>query len=368
MPLNRRQMIGVIGGGTVLAATAGGALFAATRTPEKALAPWDTAGGYDEPRRRALSYAVLAPNPHNRQPWLVDLDDPDTVVLYRDPSRDLPETDPHARQLTIGLGCFLELMTTAASQTGHAVALELFPDGEAGPVAIARFADGAAPDPLFAHVMSRRSCKEPFEDRPVPAPLVDRLAPHADIVTDPQRVAALRDLTLDAWMVEASTHRTLKESVDLMRFGKREINANPDGIDLGGAFLESMMVIGMLSREDQLNPDSTGFKEGARIYREMLTATPAYAVLKTPGNDRVQQIDAGRRWLRLNLMTTSLGLALHPVSQALQEFPEMAPHYATAHRLLAGPGETVQMLGRLGFGPQVDRSPRWPLETRIIDG
>ncbi len=368
MALNRRQALGIIGGGTILAAAGGGALFAATRTPERALAPWSAAGGYDEPRRRALSYAVLAPNPHNRQPWLVDLSTPDRVTLYRDKERDLPHTDPYARQLTIGLGCFLELMTIAASQTGHKVDLDLFPEGEDGPVAHAAFSPGATADPLFAHVMERRSCKEPFEDKPVPQSDVKALSSLADIITEEDRVAAIRNLTWEAFLQEMQTPRTLKESVDLMRFGKREINANPDGIDLGGPFLEALMVVGMLGREAQLDPQSTGFKEGIRIYQEMLAATPAYAVLTTPGNDRIDQIEAGRRWLRLNLSTTGIGLALHPVSQALQEFPEMKPHYDKAHAMLAEPGHTVQMLGRLGYGPTVDKSPRWPLETRVIDG
>jgi len=366
MTISRRKALSIIGGGTILAATAGGTLFATTRTPTKALAPWEAAGGYSEPRRRALSYAILAPNPHNRQPWQVDLNTDNAVTLYRDRTRDLPHTDPHARQLTIGLGCFLELMTIAASQTGHQVDLDLYPEGEDGPVAHARFTQGAAPDPLFAHVMARRSCKEPFEDKAVPAAMADQLAAQAQIITDPRAVADLRKLTWDAWLVEAYTPRTMKESVDLMRFGKAEINANPDGIDLGGAFLETLMIAGLVGREAQLDPQSTGFQEGVKIYEEMLAATPAYAVLTTPGNERADQIEAGRRWLRLNLMTTSLGLALHPVSQALQEFPEMAEHYATAHRMLAKNGETVQMLGRLGYGPSVGRSPRWPLETRII--
>lgn len=41
----------------------------------------------------------------------------------------------------------------------------------------------------------------------------------------------------------------------------------------------------------------------------------------------------------------------------------MASHDARAHDLLAGPDETVQMLGRLGYGPSVPRTPprigRW---------
>lgn len=368
MPISRRKALAIVGGGTIVAATAASGLFAATRRSGRALAPWSGAGDPVEPRRRALSYAILAPNPHNRQPWLVELKGSDTVILHRDKTRDLPETDPHARQLTIGLGCFLELMAVAASQTGHAVDLDVFPEGENGPVAIARFLEGATPDPLFAHVLERRSCKEPYSGRAVPAGMIEQLTPLADIRTDPQEVAAIRDLTWQAWRVEIFTPRTMQESVDLMRFGKSEINANPDGIDLGGPFLEALMLAGVLTREAQSDPNSTGFREGVRMYAEMLHATPAYAVLTTADNGRADQIDAGRRWLRLNLTTTALGLSLHPVSQALQEFAEMKPHYDEAHRLLAEAGHTVQMLGRLGFGPAVPPSPRWPLETRIVDG
>ena len=160
----RRTFLKVMGGGVILAAGGAGA-FLGTRTPTKALEPWELAGGYSDPRKQALSYAILAPNPHNRQPWLVDLSQPNVVTIYRDKGKNLPETDPYDRQLTIGMGCFIEQMAIAASQTGHAVDFELFPAGDNGPVAIARFLEGAEPDPLFAQIPTRRSCKEPFEDR-----------------------------------------------------------------------------------------------------------------------------------------------------------------------------------------------------------
>ncbi len=62
-----------------------------------------------------------------------------------------------------------------------------------------------------------------------------------------------------------------------------------------------------------------------------------------------------------------MGLGVHPVSQALQEYPEMADEYALAHELLASSGYTVQMLLRLGHGPEPIATPRWPLETRILN-
>jgi hypothetical protein len=368
MTVSRRKAILMIGGGVILGAGAAVGHIA-TRAPLKAIEPWTDAGDYEEIRRFALSYAILAPNPHNLQPWLVDLRTPDTVILSHDKARTLPETDPFGRQLTIGFGCFLELMVMAAASRGHAVDLDLYPDGEDGPIAVARFREGAAEaDALFRHALSRRSVKEPYEDRLPDAGALAALTPHATIITDPALVDRVKTLSWEAWIVEAETPRTYRESVDLMRFGKAEIEANPDGIDLGGGMLELLIAVGVLSREAQLDPTSTAYAEGFKIYEEMLMATPAYATIATLGNTRADQIEAGRKWLRLNLAATGAGIALHPISQALQEYPEMAAHFAKAHDLLGRPGETVQMLGRVGYGPKARPAPRWPLETKIAHG
>jgi hypothetical protein len=356
--------------------------FVVTRRPDKALAPWERAGSaYSEPRRRILSYAILAPNPHNRQPWLLDLATPDQVLLYVDTNRLLPHTDPFGRQITIGLGCFLEVMAIAASQQGYRLDVALFPQGsddralDTRPIARIRFIAEKAvrPDPLFTQILSRRSLKEPFDlDRPVADDLLAKLAVAAahgsqiGTANDPDTVAGLRRLTADALALEIDTPRTYKESVDLFRIGKAEIEANPDGIDLGGPLLDSLHALGQISRDQALDRTSTTFSQGRDAVLANTQTAMAHIWLTTTGNDRADQIRAGRDWARINLVATELGLGLQPLSQALQEYPEMAEHYRTAHKLLAPQGGTVQMLGRLGYGAAVGPSPRWPLEAKII--
>ena len=140
---SRRKTLALIGGGTVLAAAGAAAVsFVTTRTPHTALAPWEKAGGYADLRKWALSYAILAPSAHNRQPWLIGLAGDDTVILWRDRSRDLPHTDPFHRQLVISLGCFLEQMKIAAAEKHIGVRFTLYPAGEDGPVAVAVFEQG----------------------------------------------------------------------------------------------------------------------------------------------------------------------------------------------------------------------------------
>ena len=111
--ISRRKFIRVVGGGAVVVAAAGGGLTQCDKMPAAAVAGWRD----PDPRRRALAHAILAPNAHNMQPWLVDLSEAD--ALYVDRTRLLLETDPAARQIVISHGTFLELLVLAAAAQGY---------------------------------------------------------------------------------------------------------------------------------------------------------------------------------------------------------------------------------------------------------
>ena len=96
--------------------------------------------------------------------------------------------------------------------------------------------------------------------------------------------------------------------------------------------------------------------------------------LSTPGNSRSQQIEAGRAYVRLQLKATEIGVGVHPMSQALQEFAEMKPFYDKAHQLMLGkpapqtPGdETLQMFCRLGYTQgAVPATPRRQIDKFVL--
>ena len=367
--MNRRQTIKLIGGGTVVAASAIGG-FALTRTPDDALVPWQKAGEYKDIRLFALSYAILVPNPHNRQPWLAELIGQDELNIYRDLSKNLPATDPFERQLTIGMGGFLEAIDIAAHQKGFKTEVTLFPHKTEDHIANIKLSpsDNIKPEEedLINAFHARRSCKEPFSDKPLSMVHAAALTKFGDVFVDAKNVKKLKQLSWNAFKVEYETHHTLKESVELMRFGKKQINANPDGIDIGGPMMEALFLSGVITPESMLDPNSSAYQQGLDMYDNMLNNTPAYILLKTPGNSREHQIKAGRNWLRLNLTTTQLGVSLHPVSQALQEYDEMKDLYQEIHQSFAAKDETIQMFGRLGYGPRVPQSPRWQVEKKLI--
>jgi hypothetical protein len=377
--MSRRKTLAVIGGGVILAATAGLG-YVATRKPQTALLPWSSAGQGEDARRRALSYALLAPNPHNRQPWLVDLSEPDAVTLYVDTDRLLPHTDPYSRQITIGLGCFLELMRMAASHDGQRVTITPFPEGfddralDSRPIARAVFAadPSVTPDPLFAYALDRRSNKEPYDTtRPLPADTLAQLDTAVSTrfggTIDAQEVAEWRAFTREALRIEIVTPLTYKESVDLFRIGRNEVDANPDGIDFTGPMFEVMAATGLFTRESAFDTTSPAFQAGMDAVFANADTAMGHVWLVSQGNSRPDQIATGADWLRVNLAATAAGVAFQPLSQALQEYPEMAELFRQVHEKLAPDGGTVQMLARIGYGPVVNNSPRWPLDAKIVN-
>jgi len=373
----RRNALRLLGG-AVLVAGASGAAWSLTRDPSDARAPWDAAGGRGDPRLDALSYAILAPNPHNRQPWVAELRGEDEIVLHCDLDRLLPHTDPFGRQIVIGLGCFVETLAVAATASGLTALIEPFPEGfddaalDARPVARIRLTEGAALDPLFGQIPRRRTNKEPYEARAVPEATLAALtasAPGTFVSGGEAETARLKDLAWRAHEVESYTPRTLKESLDLMRFGKAQINANPDGIDLGGPFLEALHHVGELTPENMADTTSMAFAQGMDMYRGLIDSAASW-VWQVGDAGRMGEIEAGRRWMRLALTASAQGVDVQPFSQALQEYPEMDALFAEAHEALGvdpASGRRVHMLARLGYGPQVKASPRWPLETRLRD-
>ncbi len=371
---------------TVIAGSAAG--LALLSRPRSALMPWKAAGeSFGDVRLDALAYAILAPNPHNRQPWRIRLDGDDTVTLFCDLDRLLPETDPPNRQITIGFGAFLELLRMAAAERGIRTDVEPFPEGEPEPVldhrpvARIRFvADSTvAPDPLFAHALARRTNRETFDagtflpqsrldallDRFAKTSSADGVAVRGTV--NPDKVRELRDLCHRGWAIEGSTPETLAESARLMRIGARAIDANPDGIALSGPVIELLARTGMMTNADMAIPGSASAKKGDEFYFGLTDTAQGFLWLATSGNRRADQLAAGAAWLRLHMTATAEGIAFQPLSQVLQEFPSMAALLTEAHRTLgvAAPAR-LQGLFRIGEAPAPAESPRWPLEAKLI--
>ncbi|MEQ1491353.1 MAG: hypothetical protein ABL932_12475 [Terricaulis sp.] len=345
-----------------------------------AVADWrDPGAGEADPRRFALAHAILAPNPHNTQPWLVELDDTDGMTLYCDLDRRIPFTDPLDRQITIGHGCFLELYRMSAGLKNYWPTIEFFPEGEptprldARPIARVKLGPQQAQpnsDPSTLQIVNRRTNRNPYDTR---VPTAEQLDELVNVVAgmgeeytggvywtnDPARVAQGRDLVWRGWDRELRTEGAAAETFGWLRFGRREIAEHRDGLGMSGAGIEVFKMLGQLNREQLIDPDSSANQTASKNWREMAMTSPAFLWITSNGDTPAMRLNAGRAYARLALAAQDMGLAIHPWSQTLQEYEEMAGLRAEMREFLAPPeGETVQMLVRIGYAEPVAPSAR----------
>jgi hypothetical protein len=301
-------------------------------------------------------------------------------------NRLLPETDPYSRQIMMSHGTFLELLELAAFERGLRADIELFPEGEFAPekidnrpVAHIRLSADAnvKKDPLFSHVLKRRTNRENYEMRDIPEEAFRDI--EASVATYPIRLGRVginesdllhrhRAIAAEAWRIEMITPRTIMESYRLLRVGPDEIAKYRDGISINKPILRFLVATGLFDRSKGPSPDDSGIKSQIEDFNTKLEKTPAFFWMISEGNDRKTQINAGRAYVRAQLAATKHGLSMQPISQALQEYPEQAKPYAQIHQLLDAPVPryTVQMWARLGYAPIIGPSPRRGLSEHIV--
>ncbi|GIP23598.1 hypothetical protein [Paenibacillus sp. J22TS3] len=342
--------------------------------PSRYLEPWNKSYSkqFGDPRVKLVSHGILAANGHNMQPWKVVLDPKDHMVfrLYADAKRLTPEVDPFARQTMVSQGTFLEYIRIAGAELGYKTTIALFPEGEyderdlkasmsAKPVAKITLAKAPPQEnPLYPFMYLPDTNREPYEATPLSPGQADALqrarqeagvALH--IFQDSSNVERLGQYAVTGAAIEAGVHRINEESRRIFRGNEYEKNRYRYGFSLEGqgttGFMKHMMQ-GLITIFPFLNNEQASSDMIIRSTQAAAGHTPAYAMILTEGNSRTQQVLAGMLYSRLILSAHSLGLVMQPVSQVLEEYPEMERQYYSIHRDYAARGGTIQMLVRVG--------------------
>jgi len=313
-----------------------------------------------------LSSALLAPSTHNTQPWLFKIDH-GCLELLADRTRALPVVDPDDRELTISCGAALFHLRLALRHFGYTGNITVFPDAD-NPDILAHIGLGdplnASPEDLalFDALGKRRTNRQPFEQRVVPASVLIALqeAAHMEgawlsIIQEEADRNAIADLIALADQMQWADPHFRRELAAWTRPDAEQWRY--DGIPvsaLGFGNLISYVNLRM-GRTVQLG-NGQAFHD-----RRLVLASPVLVALGTDQDTPSDWLMAGQALAHILLYACTQNVSASFLNQPI-EVPEVR---LMLHNQLERSG-FPQLLLRLGYGPEVPPTPRRPVAEVLL--
>lgn len=271
-------------------------------------------------RRAVVHAATRAPSVHNSQPWLFTQDD-DGLDLYADDSRRLAVLDPEGRQVRLSCGAALQHAQVAIRALGCQGEAALLP-GPNNPAHLARIQITAGPRGSSAErsladaILLRRTCRDAFVERRLPAELLATLRVAAEghgaglvVLDQPDALIELTVLLAWADRMEEADPDYCAELAAHLRHG-----ASPDGIQTSSLPADPQR--GSSLRLRDFSPGGLRHKSDEPPDAEK----PDVVVIVTDSDDARSWLQAGQALGAVQLHLASAGVMSQPLAQAT-DFP-----------------------------------------------
>ncbi len=317
--------------------------------------------------RRMLYLASLAPSGHNTQPWTVHLLGPYHWIIGNDPRGWLPVVDPAQRETMLSLGAFAQSLEYAAAHFGYQCRWQVLATtrqaADVLEVTLERRPGPAYPD--LTALLGRRTLRTGFSAVPIQPADVQRLtageAAHDHFLPPASEPSAyLTTATLLANQHQTAHDPAQRELAHWVRWDAAAVQRHRDGLTAAGMGINGpagWLVRHFYDSARVLTPDFR--RRGLTQVADQLATHGGWLVLTSPDESVPALLDAGRRLARIWLKAKALNIAIHPMTQVLEEAPGPA---GLGQRL--GLGAPVQFVLRLGYVESYAApvSPRRPVE------
>jgi len=298
---------------------------------------------------RIVADAALSPSVHNIQPTCWRRIDAGTVAVLQAEGRILPVGDPSGRDRAASHGAAVEgfLLAAAARGLGFAVGT-----GTGDEIARLRATGSVEPDPLAPFLRTRRTWRGRFASPP-PAGVLETLAtaaPDLTLLADATDIAAVAELNDVASLAGFRRRGFRAELLTWMRLSRRHPFWAVDGLNAEAMTMSGVeaFAAGVVLRPGVFEAlDGLGFAGALTGEAEVVRSAAAVALFHRPADE--PPFDTGRRWHRVWLEMTRLGLSAAPMT-VLADDPEAEA--ALAARFGRPEGTRLVTVFRLGQPPQ----------------
>ncbi len=345
MPLNRRRFI--IRSGASAAVASAGPMAAQLR----------------EPLASILTLAMRAPSGHNTQPWTVRVEGREHWIVGIEKSRRLPAVDPTARETCLSLGAFLENLILAAAHHGYGVDYRVIAVSPAdADILDLRFRKTNPSVQNLQRIQLRRTVRNGLLNEELkPADLKQVTAYGEGLHYFPKGSAAAKYLaegTVEANRKQAYREPAEEELADWIRWSAGDAAKHGNGLTPASMEIEGISGWYVSHFFDRSSVLSKSFRDTTiKQVIERVAQGSGWLVLSSADGAVSTLIETGRKMERMWLGLRELKIAIHPMTQMLEEAPwreQVAGHLV--------PGRAPQFLLRTGYlrsypGPASVRMP-----------
>lgn len=357
--MNRRSFIG-IAFGSVLAVGAGAYSFSDRHSlvRDDIKAAEENIGMLSPDEKEILYLASLAPSGHNTQPWLVEYIEPYHWIIGNDRSRWLPAVDPTQRETILSIGAFLQNLEYAAGAFGYTFAWNLLAatnqDERVMEVKLTKTGAMSAFD--TEKIKTRRTVRSNYRRELISKEDLDHI-----VGSEPDEFHYLpaggkesqfvNEQTIEANRIQAYRDPAQEELADWIRFSSKAAEKYRDGLTTASMEINGIsgfIVRNFYSKESAMSNDF--INQGIDKVRSQVSQSAGWILLTSKDSSVETLLECGRRLQRLLLRIRERNIAIHPMTQILEErsTQEVLNHSINLT-------ETVQFILRTGYLHQYPR-------------
>ncbi|MFV0291606.1 MAG: hypothetical protein ACK5IJ_12035 [Mangrovibacterium sp.] len=292
-----------------------------------------------------MRYGVLAPSSHNAQMWRVTQLDNSSFEVSLEAERLLPVVDPQSREAWISLGAFVENCVLAADDLGFQS--EVMFQNQAVVVSIHQNTSAEITNKNRQLIEKRQTIRTPFLSQPIADSIITELCSSPQIQYHSRHSLqgeSIQKLSLAAYEQQAYNTAKAEELGKWMSFSVREEHEMMMGITpkmMGMSRMEHLFFNLFLNKRSVSKKSFA--KASVSKAKKQLEACSGYLLITSPQGDWKSWFNSGRLLERVWLKGTDYELAVHPVSQVLEE----TSYYTLLKSELNVSGE-IQMILRVG--------------------
>lgn len=281
-----------------------------------------------------LNYAALAPSSHNCRPWNVTIRSDSELTIGADPTRRLPEVDPTNRETLLSIGAFWENLEQSADALGFETHTDIIAatltDTDILEVKLKRKPQPQthpSTHPVLKLMETRATNRKKYKPTPLSPSHLETCGSLLPTHLTYYPRESEKGLWISTALVEAMRQQVFDdgkqaELAKWLRFSRTEAKERGDGLTAEMLGLSGLLKFVWYAFMNERHAMSRLFRNGAvKGMKDRVKHCAGFFVITSDDGSVQSLLQAGRDFERLALKCTELNIAVHPVSQMIQESP-----------------------------------------------